>query len=546
MIKADETSTIGEIFQRAVEAYGDRAFLAVPVGAHRPYHKDGYEIDYASAGRAVDALCDAYRLRGYGHGHRVAMLLDSRPEHFLHKLALNTLGVSCVPVNPDYRASEIAYLLDSSKPDLAIVSDDRQDQLMAGRAAATHKPPVTLFDALAGAPAPQRPARADPVSAASEASILYTSGTTGRPKGCLLSHGYEIASGRWYATRGHLAALREDGERLYNPLPLYHVNSSVFSFHCIIQTGSCQIQPDRFHPDRWWQEVRQTRASIVHYLGVIVPLLLGRPPSPDDRKHDVRFAIGAGLEPQLHAAFEERFGFPLIEVWGMTEMVRVLLDNEPPRSVGTRSFGRPVPGIEVRVVDDQDRDVPTGAPGEMVIRHSAATPRRDFFSGYLDDEQATAQAWRNGWFHTGDTVRQDADGTLHFVDRKKNIIRRSGENIAAAEVEAVLQAHPLVKQVAVLAVPDEIREEEVFACIVLHDQVPDTGQTADRLFDHCYAELAYFKAPGWLQFVASLPTTGTQKIQKHQIFPSGTDPTRLSGTFDLRARKKRDRTTSRA
>jgi crotonobetaine/carnitine-CoA ligase len=545
MIEADETSTIGEAFRRAVEAYADRPFLAVPEGRHRPYHQEGYEIDYARAGREVDALCDAYRSLGYGHGHRVAMLLDNRPEHFLHKLALNTLGISSVPVNPDYRPNEIAYLLDSSKVDLAIVSHDRHDQLMAGRSTAGHKPPVSLFDHLADAPAPQRPSRAGPVSAGSEASILYTSGTTGRPKGCMLSHGYEIASGRWYATRGHLAAFRGDGDRLYNPLPVYHVNSSVVSFQGIIQTGSCQIQPDRFHPERWWDEVRQTRATIVHYLGVIVPLLLGRSKSPDDRNHGVRFGVGAGVEPQLHAVFEERFGFPLIEVWGMTEMVRVLLDNEEPRSVGTRSFGRPVPGIEVRVVDDRDKDVATGSPGELVIRHSEVTPRRGFFSGYLDDEQATAQAWRNGWFHTGDTVRQDPDSTLHFVDRKKNIIRRSGENIAAAEVEAALQAHPLVKQVAVLAVPDDIREEEVFACIVLHDSVPDTRETADRLFDRCFAELAYFKAPGWIQFLATLPTTGTQKIQKHQILPPGTDPWSLPGTFDLRARKKRDRTTTR-
>ena len=545
MIEADETSTIGEVFRRAVDAYADRAFLAVPTGGHRPYHPNGYEIDYASAGRVVGALCDAYRALGYGHGHRVAMLLDNRPEHLLHKLALNTLGVSCVPINPDYRSSEIAYLLDSSRADLAIVSQDRHEQLMAGRSAAAHKPPVAPFDALADAPAPQRPRRADPVSASSEASILYTSGTTGRPKGCILSHGYEIASGRWYATRGHLAAFRADGDRLYNPLPLYHVNSSVVSFQAIIQNGSCQIQPDRFHPERWWDEVRQTRATIVHYLGVIVPLLLGRPKSPDDRKHGVRFALGAGVEPQLHAVFEERFGFPLIEVWGMTEMVRILLDHEVPRSLGTRSFGRPVPGIEARVVDDQDKDVATGSPGELVIRHSEATPRRDFFSGYLDDEQATAQAWRSGWFHTGDTVRQDSDGTLHFVDRKKNIIRRSGENIAAAEIEAVLQAHPLVKQVAVIAVPDEIREEEVFACIVLHEPVPDADRIANRLFDRCFAELAYYKAPGWIQFVETLPTTGTQKIQKHQIFSPGTDPRAMPGTLDLRTRKKRDRTTSR-
>jgi crotonobetaine/carnitine-CoA ligase len=198
-----------------------------------------------------------------------------------------------------------------------------------------------------------------------------------------------------------------------------------------------------------------------------------------------------------------------------------------------------VPGIDVRVVDEYDSDVPRGEPGEMVLRHSAQTPRRGFFSGYLKDDEATAQAWRGDWFHTGDTVRQDSDGMLHFVDRKKNIIRRSGENIAAAEVEALLQAHEAVKQVAVLAVPDETREEEVLACVVLHeDRARDAA--ADDLFRHCYAQLAYFKAPGWIYFTDALPTTGTQKIQKHQIFPAGTDPRTLPGIFDLRERKKRE------
>ncbi|MEW6642867.1 MAG: AMP-binding protein [Pseudomonadota bacterium] len=541
MIAIDQTTTIGGAFARAAEAYTSRPFLAAPAGAHRSYHPQGYEIDFATAAREVRRLCDLYRAHGFGHGHRVAMLLDNRPEHFLHKLALNTLGISCVPINPDYRASEIAYLLENSEADLAVVSGERQAQLMAGIAASSHAPPVAPLDDLASLVPPSRAPRSDAVSAASEASVLYTSGTTGRPKGCLLSHGYELDAGAWYASRGHIAAFRPEGERLYNPLPVYHVNSSVLSFHCVMLTGSCQIQPDRFHPNRWWPEIHQTRATIVHYLGVIVPLLLGQPPGPAEHGHAIRFGLGAGVEPQLHATFEQRFGFPLIEVWGMTEMVRVLLDNAPPRAVGTRSFGRPTPGVEVRVVDEQDNDVATGAPGELIVRHSAATPRRAFFSGYLKDEQATAHAWHGGWFHTGDTVRQDADGTLHFIDRRKNIIRRSGENIAAAEVEAVLQAHPLVKQVAVLAVPDEIREEEVFACVVLADAAdPDTADQA--LFDHCYAELAYFKTPGWMLFVDALPTTGTQKIQKHQIFADSADPRRLPGVRDLRARKKRDTT----
>ncbi|MCZ7659651.1 MAG: AMP-binding protein [Xanthobacteraceae bacterium] len=538
MIAIDESTTIGAAFFRAAERYGGRPFLAVPAGAHRAWHPQGVEIDFAAAARAVRDLMARYRAAGYGHGHRVAMLLENRPEHFLHKLALNALGVSCVPVNPDYRAGEIAYLLEHAEVDLALVAGDRGEQLAAGLAASRHRAPVAVLDAPGDWPAPPRPARGDAVRAASEASILYTSGTTGRPKGCVLSHGYELESGAWYATRGGRAAFREGGERIYNPLPVYHVNSSIVSFYGAMLNGSCQIQSDRFHPNRWWTEVKQSRATVVHYLGVIVPLLLGRPADAEERGHAVRFGIGAGVEPQLHAAFEERFGFPLVEVWAMTEMVRVLLDNIEPRQVGTRAFGRPVPGIEVRVVDEEERDLPPGTPGEMLLRHSAETPRRGFFSGYLEDEAATAHAWRGGWFHTGDTVRQDADGMLHFVDRKKNIIRRSGENIAAAEVEAVLQAHPLVRQVAVLAVPDETREEEVLACVVLHEgAVPEAA--ALTLFEHCHAELAYFKAPGWIWFTDSLPTTGTQKIQKHQVFPAGTDPRGLPGILDLRARKKR-------
>ncbi len=540
LIALNDETTIGEAFARACEVHGRRAFLAVPSGAHRPWHKSGYEIDYATASAEVSRLAEAYRAAGFGHGHRVAMLLDNRPEHFLHKLALSALGISCVPVNPDYRAGEIAYLIEHSEADLAIVAPERQGQLAAGIAASSHKPPIALFDDLSGLARPAKPARSDTVSTESEASILYTSGTTGRPKGCRLSHGYELASGAWYAERGHMATFRAEGERIYNPLPVYHVNSSIVSFYAAMLTGSCQIQPDRFNPERWWPEIAETRATIVHYLGIIIPLLMNRPASAADRGHGVRFAIGAGVEPQLHAAFEQRFGLPLIEVWGMTEMVRLLLDNEPPRAVGSRAFGRPVPGIEVRVVDERDADVPRGQPGEMVLRHSEATPRKHFFSGYLKDEKTTADAWSGGWFHTGDTVRQDADGMLHFVDRKKNIIRRSGENIAAAEVEAVLQAHDWVKSVAVLAIPDDIREEEVLACIVLADDAPATRATAEALFAHCNAELAYYKAPGWLHFVETLPTTGTQKIQKHNIYPSGVDPRALPEVFDLRAAKKRN------
>jgi acyl-CoA synthetase (AMP-forming)/AMP-acid ligase II len=535
-----DRSTIGAIFALAVSSHGDRPFFAVPPNEGRGYLPAGFEISYRQAGKLVAELSAAYRDAGYGPGQRVATLLENRPEYVLHKLALNTIGVCCVPINPDYRASEIAYLLEHSEPDLVLTLATREGQLSSALAQSAHRPSVLLLENFAAGALvnASRPARSGAATPETPASILYTSGTTGRPKGCILSHGYEVACGAWYASLGGRATFRPGEERIYNPLPLYHANAAVVSLMGAIWTGNCQIQPDRFHPHAWWSEIAETRATVVHYLGVIAPLLLAQPPGKDERRHGVRFGIGAGIEPQLHAAFEERFGFPLIEVWGMTEMVRVLADNLEPRQVGTRAFGRSVAGIDVRIVDEEDRAVADGQPGEMLVRHSAATPRRGCFSGYLKDQAATEAAWRGGWFHTGDMVWRAPDGMLHFVDRKKNIIRRSGENIAAAEVEAMLLTHPDVQQAAVMAVKDELREEEVLACVVLKRPMP-AKDAAHALFRHCYERLAYFKAPGWIHIVDTLPTTGTQKIQKHNIYPGGFDPL-TAGIVDLRALKRRD------
>jgi crotonobetaine/carnitine-CoA ligase len=534
-----DNTTIPAEFAATVARYPDRPFLAVPANAGRSYLPVGFEITYAEAGRQIDELSAAYRRAGYGPGHRVATLLENRPEHILHTLALNAAGVCCVPINPDYRAGETAYLLGHSKPDLVLALASREGQVREAFAAGEHKPPLVLSDRFPdGLEKVSRPAPPEPPRPESPASILYTSGTTGRPKGCILSHGYIVSVGERYISLGGLATLRPGRERIYNPLPLYHVNSGGVSLMGAIMTGNCQVQPDRFHPQHWWREIAQTRATIVHYLGIIAPLLLAQPASEHDRRHEVRFGLGAGIEPQLHAPFEARFGFPLIELWGMTEMVRVLADSFEPRHVGTRAFGRAIPGVDVRVVDENDRDVPDDQPGEMLVRHSAATPRRGCFSGYLDDPAATEAAWRGGWFHTGDVVSRGADGTLYFVDRKKNIIRRSGENIAAAEVEAVLLTHPDIQQAAVMAVQDELREEEVLACVVLKRPLP-VGDAAQAIFRHCFDRLAYYKAPGWIHIVDKLPTTGTQKIQKHTIYPSGTDPRSAPGIVDLRALKRR-------
>ena len=530
-------NTPAEILAATAAENGWHPFLIVPAGV-KPSGPGTYT--YADAAREIARLRARYAAAGYGLGHRVALLLENRPEFFLHYLALNGLGACIVPINPDYRHDEAAYLLEHSEAELAVVLPSRLDDV--AKAAAACAKPMPVIDALE-LPAALPPPSATPSAGApgldTECALLYTSGTTGRPKGCLLSNFYFLTSGRTYCSLGGLIEIRPGRERFYNPLPLYHMNHLALTATAAMLTGNALVLTERFSPTRWWPEVSATGATIVHYLGVVAPMLLNQPPGPADRAHSVRFGLGAGIEPQLHARFEERFGFPMIEVWGMTETGRIMAASHEPRMIETRAFGRPFHGFEARVVDSDDREVPVGAEGELVVRHSAEAPRHGFFSGYLKNGPATEEAWRGGWFHTGDVVRRDASGMLIFVDRKKHIIRRSGENIAAAEVEAVLQAHDAVAQVAVLPVPDEVREQEVLACIVPMAGVAPGPALAEALFDHCNARLAYFKAPGWVLFFDRLPTTGTQKVQKTQIYAADEDPRTRTGIVDLRARKRR-------
>ncbi|MFL6661711.1 MAG: AMP-binding enzyme, partial [Rhizobacter sp.] len=264
-----------------------------------------------------------------------------------------------------------------------------------------------------------------------------------------------------------------------------------------------------------------SRATIVHYLGVMPAMLLSAPAGGADREHDVRWGFGAGVDRKNHAPFEARFGFPLVEAWAMTETgaAACIMANREPRHVGTSCFGKPEPFVEVRLVGDDGRDVEPGTPGELLVRSAGDDPRRFFFSGYLKDEAATQEAWAGGWFHTGDIVRADADGLLCFVDRKKNVIRRSGENVSAVEVESVLNQHPSVKASAVAATPDELRGDEVLACVITRDPVPPEQRAAiaASIVEHALAQLAYYKAPGWVAFVDEVPLTPSQKIQRGEL-----------------------------
>lgn len=544
MMDASHYGTLYQSLQKAVQRFPDNAAYSVPPMPGRAYHPDGWEISYRETAAQVEKMKAIYAQAGYGIGHRVAILFDQRPEFVFHYYALNALGVSVVPINPDYRVEEIHYVVEHSESSLIVGVDKRAADLdevvkMLGGACSR----VSFDQFPATVPAPRTPAQAGTPDHATEAALLYTSGTTGKPKGCILTNEYFHSFGSCYLQLGGALTMHEGVERMYNPLPLHHANCLSISMPAMLMSGGCLIFPDRFHASTWWKDLVASRATVVQFQGVIPNILLKIPECPEETQHTVRFALCAGVEPSLHELFEKRFKLPVVEMWSMTEVGRLISDNHEPRQIHTRSFGRNNPWAEAMIVDENGNELPADTPGELVIRHSAEAPRKGFFSGYLKNEAATEEAWKGGWFHTGDAAVRDASGMFFFMDRKKNIIRRAGENIAAAEIEACLNAHPKAKQVAVLAAPDEVREEEVMACVVVRegtDISTDAAKAAlaQDLFDWAYERMAYFKAPAWVLFVDSLPMGTSAKVQKIHIFPAGVDPRTQPGVIDLRAQKK--------
>jgi acyl-CoA synthetase (AMP-forming)/AMP-acid ligase II len=519
-------------------------FLQILPQTAQSYGIEACAYSYEQTLAEVAALQAAYASAGLGNGQRAALMLENRPAFFFHWFALNALGVSVVPLNPEWRSGELEYLIGHSEPCVAVVPPGRTDELVAAARAASRPVVVTTAD-LSGlrpvptpAPHPERILDID-----TECALLYTSGTTGRPKGCVLTNEYFVQAGTWYAGVGGLCAVRPGQDRLLTPLPMSHMNAMACSTLVMLLTGGCLIPLDRFHPSTWWDSVRLSRATIVHYLGVMPAMLLGAPALASDQEHAVRFGFGAGVSPRLHAAFESRFGFPLLEAWAMTETGAgaVIIANREPRKVGTACFGRPGPAVDCRIVDDRGEPVPAGQPGELLVRSAGPQPRRGFFREYLKDPEATSEAWAGGYFHTGDIVEADADGLFHFIDRKKNVIRRSGENISAVEVESVLLQHPAVAGVGVAAVPDELRGDEVMACVIPRAMPGEAAgaELARDLLNFCLARLAYFKAPGYVAFCEKLPLTPTQKIQRARLGELARRLLSAGGCVDLRALKKR-------
>ncbi len=538
--------TVYSAFTRTAARRGDAEFLCVEAVTAASYGIDPGPRSWREVAGEVERLRASYAQAGYGHGHRIGLLLENRPAFFTHWLALNSLGISIVPIHADMRPAEWQYLIGHSEISLAVAQPGKESGL---RAAATEigADLQTIRPEVVGRiPAARSPARFErqPIDRDTECALLYTSGTTGKPKGCRLANGYFRRAGEWYLGLHELAEIVPDIERFITPLPLSHMNALAFSSMAAILSGGCIVQLDRFHPATWWQSVRNSRATIAHYLGVMPAMLLAAPPSDADREHKLRFGFGAGVDRRHHAPFEERFGLPLLEAWAMTETgaAACIIASREPRHVGTNCFGRAEAFVETRIIDDKGIDVAVDTPGELLVRAAGADPRKDFFLDYLKDETATEEVWADGWFHTGDVVRRSAAGDFHFVDRKKNVIRRSGENISAIEVESVLNLHPAVAASAVAPTPDSVRGDEVLACIVLRKTsgpAPAQDSIAVSIVRHALERLTYFKVPGYVAFVDALPLTVSQKIQRGELREMARTLPHKPNCVDTREMKRR-------
>lgn len=513
-------STVYQAFSDSVADFSERPFLHIPAEAAAAYSATAIDYSYAQMASAVAVAAADYRTVGYGCGQRLALLLENRAEFFVHWLALNSLGVSVVPLNGEMQPDELAYLIEHSEVEAAVALAAKHPLLAQSNQLLAAPIQVVAPQQLAELPAPQRPNLGVAPGNDSECALLYTSGSTGKPKGCILNNEYFTAFGAWYRDAGGLCTLEPGAERLLTPLPLVHMNAMAVSTMGMLMTGGCVIQLDRFHPKSWWQSVRDSQATVVHYLGVLPAILLNLPERDDDSfAGQVKFGFGAGVNPKHHAPFEQRFGFPLLEAWAMTESGcgGTIIANREPRHIGSCCFGRPASAVEYKLIDEQRSEVAVGEPGELLVRAAGDNPRYGFFAGYLKNPEATAEAWQDGWLNTGDVVRAGKDGSLYFVDRRKNVIRRSGENISALEVEAALAEQAELDLVIATPVPDEIRGDEVMALVILAAGEQPSSALAERIVTRALTNLAYYKVPGFVAFVSELPMTASQKPRRADI-----------------------------
>ncbi|WP_353226467.1 AMP-binding protein [Novosphingobium sp.] len=493
--------------------------------------EDGESWTYDGLRARVIARAAGLQQLGIGQGDHVAVWLPSGRDALTVFFAINYLGAVFVPFNTAYRGAILEHVLANSDARLLIAHAGLIERLQGIALALIDRVVVVgdmpdgltdtlmvkaiAYDTVIGAESALQPLTR-PIEPWDNQAIIYTSGTTGPSKGVLASylHLYTNAGpDSWHFVTG-------DDRFLVN-MPIFHIGGLGIPFVMLARGGSIAVM-ENFSTEGFWPFVRQTRCTAIFLLGVMATFLMKRPPAPDDRDHGVRLAFMVPLTPDA-GPFHDRFGIDVYTIFNMTEISSPIVSEPNPVKPGT--CGRVRAGVEVRLVDGNDCEVPLGTVGEMIVRTDRPWTMN---SGYYKNPEATARAWRNGWFHTGDAFRSDADGFYYFVDRVKDAIRRRGENISSFEVESQVMAHPAVREAAVIGVPSEYSEDEVMAVVAA---VPGSTIEMVELVEFLVARLPYFMVPRYIRVLDELPKTPTAKVMKAELRKVGID----AGTWDREA-----------
>lgn len=488
------SDTVASVLRGHVEHDPDRPFLVFERAAG-----DVQTTSYGALAEIVARTAGALHERGVRRGDRFHVHLANCPDFYALWFAAAYLGAAIVPTNPQSTADELRYGIEHAGCRLSVTSPDLRDVVdKAG--------PETVVDTGADWTTGAEPRPADHVDPTDPLAVLYTSGTTNRPKGVLISHAAYLHVGDVVA--GHVR-LRPDDRQLI-VLPLFHANAQYYSTMSALVTGASVALAPKFSASRWSEQAAALEATVASLFAAPIRMILAAKESEYDTAHALRVALFAQniTDAQL-AEFERRFGVPLVQLYGMTEtVVPPTMNPLYERRVGA-SIGRAVASARLRVVDPDGTDADTG---ELWVH---GEPGRTLMTGYLDDPESTAKALDDdGWLHTGDTVRVDPDGYYYFVDRRKDMIKRAGENVSSVEVERVVAEHAAVFECAAVGVPDEMRDEAIRVFVVLHD---GARASEDDLLAHCRERLARFKVPDGIEFVTELPKTSVGKIQKHLL-----------------------------
>jgi len=482
------------------------------------------EISYEDIDASTNRMANAFSKLGVTRGDQVAIMLPNCPEYLYCWFGLARLGAVTVTINTQFKGESLKYLIEASDSQLVVVAPDflpQYDEIAPKikgvrrivfditNQAGNNESLDTIFRESPTIPAPN----VSPIEDIDPLIITFTSGTTGLPKLVRNSHRAYITAAQDLVSYTGLSSK----DRIYSSLPLYHVNPQVYCVLTALLAGASVIVAPRFSASRFWDDVRKYQATAFSYVGAVLPILLTQPENPDDKDVPARKCFGGGAPKEVYEKVSQRFGVEVLEMYGMSETGTWNTINRPGRGrAGTTGELRE--GFEVKIFDGRDNELPPGELGEIVIR-----PAKPFimFDGYYKSPQETMKCSANWWFHTGDVGKVDADGYYYYCGRKKESIRRGGENISPYEIEKEINEHPVVAESAAFGIADPIMEEEIKVTIVLR---PDRNVTPEEIIAWCEPRLPKFMIPRYIEFMESLPKSASEKVQKVVLKERGLTP----------------------